>query len=92
MPQKNRPDIQSNKILIYIVSMFVHNFIYVLTYWLWWVFIAACGLSLGATRGSYSPVEVPGLSLWWPLLLQSMGSKALRIQELQFLGSRAQAQ
>ena len=38
------------------------------------------------------PVEVPGLSLWWPLLLQSMGSKALRIQELQFLGSRAQAQ
>ena len=71
---------------------FVHNFIYVLIYWLWWVFIAPCRLSPGAASGSYSLVAILELSLRWPLLLESMGSRALRLQELQFLGSRAQAQ
>ena len=78
--------------LSFIFCFFVHNFIYILTYWLWWVFIAACRLSPGAASGSYSLVAILELSLWWPLLLESMGSRALRLQELQFLGSKAQAQ
>ena len=44
-------------------------------FWLRWVFVAACGLSLVASSGGYSSLQCAGFSLWWLLLLQSMGSR-----------------
>ena len=62
-------------------------------------FLAALGLqccmslSLVAASGCYSAVAVrSGFSLRWLLLLQSTGSRARRLQQLQLPGSRAQAQ
>ena len=45
--------------------------------WLCWVFIAACGLSLVAVSGGYSPLRCVGLSLRWLLLLRSTGSRCV---------------
>ena len=74
-----------------------HLFIYL--FWLHWVFVAAHGLSLVATSGGYSPLLCAGFSLWWLLLLRSMGSRraafsscGTRAQQLWLTGSRAQAQ
>ena len=40
-------------------------------FWLCWVFIAACGLSLVAASGGYSSLRCMGFSLSWLLLLQN---------------------
>ena len=50
----------------------MYVFIYL---WLRWVLIAARGLSLVAMSGGHSLLRCMGLSLQWPLLLQSMGSR-----------------
>ena len=55
-------------------SFFLKKFIY-FYFWLHWVFVAACGLSLVAVRGGYSLLQCTGFSLPWLLLLQSMGSR-----------------
>ena len=47
--------------------------------WLCWVFIAARGLSLVVVSGGYQ-LWCMGFSLWWLLLLQSMGSTAYGLQ------------
>ena len=53
-----------------------NKFIYLFTYfWLRWVFVAACRLSLVAASGGYSSLWCAGFSLRWLLLLQSMGSR-----------------
>ena len=52
--------------------LFIYLFIY---FWLCWVFVAACGLSLVAASGGYSLWQCAGFSLQWLLLLQSMGSR-----------------
>ena len=52
------------------IYLFIYLFI-----WLHWVFVAACGLSLVAASGGYSSLWCVGLSLWWFLLLRSMGSR-----------------
>ena len=44
-------------------------------FWLRWVFVAARGLSLVAASGGYSSLRCVGFSLWWLLLLLSMGSR-----------------
>ena len=44
-------------------------------FWLHWVFVAARGLSLVAASGGYSSLQCAGFSLWWLLLLGSMGSR-----------------
>ena len=44
-------------------------------FWLRWVFIAACGLSLVAESRGYSLLRCTGFSLRWLLLLQSTGSR-----------------
>ena len=49
------------------------NFVY---FWLHWVFVAACGLSLVAVMRLW---WCAGLSLRWPLLLQSTVSRALAV-------------
>ena len=51
-------------------------FIY-LFFWLHWVFVAVRGLSLVASSGGYSSLRCAGFSLWWLLLLQSMGSRCV---------------
>ena len=50
------------------------NFIFIY-FWLHWVFVAARGLSLVVASGGYSLLWCMGFSLWWLLLLQSMGSR-----------------
>ena len=44
-------------------------------FWLCWVFVAACGLSLVVASGGYSLLWCAGFSLWWLLLLWSAGSR-----------------
>ena len=44
-------------------------------FWLCWVFVAPCGLSLVAASRGYSLLWCMGFSLWWLLLLQSAGSR-----------------
>ena len=54
-------------------SLFFHDGIFkkicLLFLWLWWVFVAACGLSLAAAVRSPSPQRragfLPWLLLWW---------------------------
>ena len=50
-------------------------FILFIYFWLHWVFVAACGLSLVAGKGDYSSLRCAGFSLTWLLLLQSMSSR-----------------
>ena len=56
------------------ILVFIYLFIY-LYFWLRWVFIAACGLSLVLASGGYSLVWCVGFSTWWLLLLWSTGSR-----------------
>ena len=49
--------------------------IYLYYFWLRWVFVATCGLSLVAASGGYSSLLCAGFSSWWLLLLQSTGSR-----------------
>ena len=44
-------------------------------FWLHWVFVAACGLSLVVASGGYSSLRYAGFSLWRLLLLWSIGSR-----------------
>ena len=53
-------------------SFKINLFIY---FWLHWVFIAACGLSLVVVCGVFSSLRCMGFSLWWLLLLWSTGSR-----------------
>ena len=43
--------------------------------WLCWVFVSVRGLSLVAASGGHSSLRCAGLSLSWPLLLRSTGSR-----------------
>ena len=43
--------------------------------WLCWVFVSVRGLSLVVASGGHSSSRCAGLSLSWPLLLQSTGSR-----------------
>ena len=50
----------------------INLFIY---FWLCWVFVSVRGLSLAAASGGHSSLQCAGLSLSWPLLLRSTGSR-----------------
>ena len=64
--------------LFFIFFCFVYLFTYLLIYfWLCWVFLAACRLSLVAASGGYSSLLCAGFSLQCLLLLQSMGSRCV---------------
>ena len=78
------------------VCMYFYKFIY---FWLRWVFVAACRLSLVVASRGYSLLRCTGFSLRWLLLLRSMGSKCTGFsscgtwaQQLWLAGSRAQVQ
>ena len=59
------------------IFLFVFLFIYLFIYlWLCWVFISVRGLSLVAASGDHSSLRCAGLSLSWPLLLRSTGSRS----------------
>ena len=67
-------------IYIYIFFFFLskngNNFINLFIYfWLCWVFVPLRGLSLVAASGGHSSSQCVGLSLLWPLLLRSTGSR-----------------
>ena len=53
-------------------KLFLNLFIY---FWLCWVFVSVRGLSLVVVSGGYSSSRCAGLSLSWPLLLRSTGSR-----------------
>ena len=57
--------------------MYIYKFLFILFiyFWLWWVFVAARGLSLVAVSGGYSSLRCMGFSLQWLLLLRSTGSR-----------------
>ena len=57
--------------LCHILNLFI-LFIY---FWLCWVFVAVCGLSLVVASRGYSSLWCVGFSLRWLLLLQSTGSR-----------------
>ena len=76
---------------------FKNKFIYY--FWLRWVFVAACGLSLVAVSGGYSSLRCTGFSLQWLLFFWSMGSRCVGFsscsmwsQQLWLAGFRVQAQ
>ena len=55
-------------------SFFFFN-LFIIYFWLCWVFIFVRGLSLVAASGGHSSSRCVGLSLSWPLLLRSIGSR-----------------
>ena len=68
-------------------------------FWLHWVFIAVCGLSLVAARGDCSLVAVLRLLVWWLLLLRGTGYRCAsfsrcnaQIRQLWLAGSRVRSQ
>ena len=48
---------------------------YLFIFWLCWVFVSVRGLSLVVASGGHSSSRCAGLSLSWPLLLWSTGSR-----------------
>ena len=57
-----------NKWLFLNINLFIY-------FWLHRIFVTARGLSLVVVSGGYSSLQCAGFSLWWLLLLQSMGSR-----------------
>ena len=56
--------------------LFIYLFIYLSIDWLLcWVFVSVRGLSLVVASGGHSSSRCAGLSLSWPLLLRSTGSR-----------------
>ena len=57
-------------------NVMIHLFIYLFIYlWLCWVLVSVRGLSLVTANGGHSSSRCAGLSLSWPLLLQSTSSR-----------------
>ena len=63
---------QYHTVLTTVVFFFLILFIYLC---LCWVFVSVRGLSLVAASGGHSSPRCAGLSLLWPLLLRSTGSR-----------------
>ena len=60
----------------FLFFIFIYLFIYLFIYfWLCWVFVSVRGLSLAAASRGHSSSRCAGLSLSWPLLLWSTGSR-----------------
>ena len=52
-----------------------NDFFFLIYLWLCWVFVSVRGLSLVTASGGHSSSLCAGLSLSWPLLLRSTGSR-----------------
>ena len=84
---------------LFVCCVFRGFFFLIIFFWLRWVFVVVCGLSLVAVSGAYPSLRCVGFSLRWLLLLWSTGSRhvgfsscGMRAQQLWLIGSRAQAQ
>ena len=64
-----------NQNTFFLFFFFINLFILFIYFWLHWVFVAVRRLSLVAVSGDYSLLRCVGFSLWWLLLLWSMGSR-----------------
>ena len=62
-----------NFVVLFIYLFIFNLFIYL--FWLCWVFVSVRGLSLVAASRGHSSSGCTGLSLSWPLLLRSTGSR-----------------
>ena len=61
---------------VFFLSFFYYLFIsFIFIFWLCWVFVSVRGLPLVAASGGHSSLRCAGLSLSWPLLLQSTASR-----------------
>ena len=67
MTEKSSPLSVVNQLFYFILFYFY--------FWLCWVFVSVQGLSPGAASGGHSSPRCTGLSLSWPLLLRSTGSR-----------------
>ena len=54
---------------------FFFKLLFIYFIWLCWVFVSVRGLPLVAASGGHSSLWCAGLSLSWPLLLRSTGSR-----------------
>ena len=74
--------------MIHITSFFLTGFFFLIFiyFWLHWVFVAVCRLSLVVVSGGYSSLWCTGFSLRWLLLLPSTGSRSMGFSSC---GSRA---
>ena len=62
-------------IRLIIIIFLINLFIYFIYFWLHWVFVAARRPSPVAVSGGHSSLRCAGLSLQWPLPLQSTGPR-----------------
>ena len=70
------PIIHLVRVIYLFIYLFTYLFIYLFIYlWLCWVFVSLQGLSPVAASGGHSSSRCAGLSLSWPLLLRSTGSR-----------------
>ena len=75
-PLQYRKGAQCNRTELFFFFGKLWDFIYLFIFlWLCWVFVAVQGLSLVAASGGHSSSRCAGLSLSWPLLLWSTGSR-----------------
>ena len=65
-------DYLNNRVTSFTHFLKIYLFIYL---WLCWVFVSVWGLSLVVASGGHSSSRCVGLSLSWPLLLWSTGSR-----------------
>ena len=61
------------RLFCFFFKFFFKNYLF--CFWLHWVFVAACRLSLVTESRGYSSLRCTGFSLWWLLLLRSTGSR-----------------
>ena len=66
---------QSLNSFFFFFKLWVYLFYLFIYLWLCWVFVSVRGLSLVAASGGHSSLRCAGLSLSWPLLLRSTGSR-----------------
>ena len=50
--------------------VYIYIYIYFLNFWLHWIFVAVCRLSLVAANGGYSSLRCTGFSLRWLLIAE----------------------
>ena len=63
--------------ILFLKKFFIFNKLILFIYfWLHWLFVAGCGLSLVASSGGHSSLWCAGFSMLWLLLLRSTGSRA----------------
>ena len=59
---------------VFYLFIYFKNYVFIY-FWLCWVFVSVLGLSLVVASGGHSSSRCAGLSLSWPLLLRSTGSR-----------------